>query len=140
ETLRLRLHLEGEATDVVTGLDLPRLDLPARSEHAVRVLAAPGLDLGIDADARWREATPGAKDPAHLRSATAPPPLRVHLRAKPAAVQAEAVVYLQVLADRDQPTIWTRLDLRLSVHDGDLDTVIVDLPLAAGSERLAAGT
>lgn len=138
ETLRLRLHLERSAITDVTDLDLPRLDLPTRSDHVLRILAAPGLDLSINADPRWREATPEGKDQARLRSATAPPPVRLHQRRRPASVQAEAVVYLQVLDDRDQPTIWTRLDLRLAVHDADLDTVVLDLPLTAGSERLAS--
>lgn len=139
QTLHLRLHLEREATEAVTALDLPRLDLPGHREHLLRLLAAPGLSLTIDADPRWREATPEAKDQARLRSAAAPPPLRVQVRPDPPTVQAEAVVYLQVLDDRTPPTIWARLDLRLAVHEGNLDTVILDLPLIHGSERLSAG-
>ncbi len=131
----------------------------SRVLQRLNVVAAPGLELGLEARSPWRlgpasqadasrDAVPAAAAAteiaaggaaaadlrAELFSSGQPPAIRLTVATRPPLCSAEACWYaLPAAAGAYDHGCWGRLDLRLHVRAGDLDALILSAPFAQGA-------
>jgi hypothetical protein len=140
----IRLALEREPAIGPVDVAPPLVLAAHQGRHRLVVAAAPSHDVQVTA-AGWRrddaaqvpDSAGGRTVRAVLVAAGEAPALQLNATAKRAGCDAEAMVWLLPLDGALETAVWCRIDLRLTVSDGELDAVAVELPLAAGSERLA---
>jgi len=134
-TLRLTLTL----THAVAGVDakggalLPVLVTGGRrASHRLSLLSTAPIDTRIIAGAPWRmetgdgQALPAGALRAELLATGEPTPVQVAVSRLVPEVGAEAVLYLAPGLRDDH---WCRIDLRLSVRSGEIETLRLDAPL-----------
>lgn len=131
-----------------------------RQQHRMTIVGAPNLELEVTASG-WQRATDVAL-PATTAARTVrtivnavgeAPPLTVTVRAKPAVCEADVVAWLLPLSGGGETlsgtpastgavetVVWCRLDLRLTVSDGELDSLLVNLPLLPDTIQLSDPT
>ncbi len=158
QALTLTVVLERIAASGPQVVTLPAVEGAQSTQQRLVIINAPSLDVQV-AGAGWQRApevilpAPAAVPAATtatsattvehsvrtvLHAVGAAPPLTLTVATKPAVCEVEAVAWLLPL----DAAVWCRMDLRLTVSDGELDAVALDVPLAIGSERLtdAGGT
>ncbi len=143
-SLDVEFTYEHEAQPGSFALSLPSLVQAGHRQQSLVLYSAPSIDLQIFAPVPWRnvrddrEISPfSAELRAQLRMQGEPLAVEITALARPASCEAEAVLYLQPMDDRNPPTVWARLDIRFDVRDGDLGNVMVDFPFQEKSEHLS---
>jgi len=120
---------------------------PVANSRRIIVTAAEPIAAEVHAQGQWHlvdapdggaavvdaapvSAVPGGDVVGELFATGAAAPLMVAAHAKPAAGEAEAVVYVAPAA----AATWCRVDLRLVVRDGELGDLAVDAPLVRDAD------
>jgi hypothetical protein len=120
---------------------------PVANSRRIIVTAAEPIAAEVHAQGQWHlvdapdggmgamdaapvAAVPGGDVVGELFATGDPTPLLVAAHAKPAAGEAEAVVYVAPAA----AATWCRIDLRLVVRDGELGDLAVDAPLVRDAD------
>ncbi len=146
-TVTIVVVLERDAVSGPQACTPPVLLGAERLSHRLVIASAPSLDLQI-AGSGWQQ-TPAAVVPASpaaralrtiLETVGEAPPLTLIATAKPVVCDAEAVAWLLPLTGQQEAAVWCRLDLRLTVSDGELDTLAVTLPLVPDTVQLTDPT
>lgn len=140
----IRLTLRATGSDPARlRLDLARRDAAApaalvsvvgagRISQRLCLYAAPPLATVISAAAPWRLTGGDERGMrAELLATGEAPAIPVTVSERPSACTAEAVAWLLPAADGG----WCRLDLRLTVRDGDLDGLTLAAPFAGEAPR-----
>ena len=146
--LAIRAGLE-RAEPAPARIELLTVPGAGRVRQRLSVLAAPGLELTLDAPPPWRlgvsspaglPPAPGkpagaeAETRAELFSSGPPAAIGLTVAARPPHVSAEACWYvLPAGAGADASLSWGRLDLRLRVREGTLDALLLTTPFAGGA-------
>ena len=130
-----------------------------RINQRLIIVSAPSLELQI-AGSGWQRTTDAVISTSPAASALRTvletvgdaPPLTLFATVKPAVCEAEVVTWLLPLsgpgdgqpdsqqAGKKAADVWCRLDLRLTVSDGELDTLDLTLPLVPDTVQLTDPT
>lgn len=131
--LTLTLNRVATATAADSGTLLPVLVIGARrASHRLSLLSTAPIETRITAGVPWRMAGGDTKElplgalRADLLATGAPTPVQVTVSRLVPEVGAEAVLYLAPGLRDDH---WCRIDLRLSVRSGEVETLRLDAPL-----------
>lgn len=143
QPLRLDLVLVPEAAGLRRGVAPVVVPGAWRESHVLDLLAAPQVALSagtaaLPAEKGWRlDARPQVQGEAlrvRLLGEGVCPPVPVETSRRPALCEAQAVGWVHPGAE----TSWMRLDLRLSVKEGELEELLLQAPFA-GDPRCLAG-
>jgi len=114
-----------------------------RYNHRLVVASAPSLEVGIEARGWQRDVAVAVGTSASDKTIRAvlatvgdAPPIQLAVSAKRAVSEAEAVAWLLPLDGQGEVAVWCRLDLRLTVSDGEVDSLVLKLPFVPGTEQL----
>lgn len=121
----------------------PGLDGADRIRHHLAIVSAPSIDLLIGGSG-WQRATAVAVPVAATRvvrtvleTVGEAPALTLTATAKPATCDAEVVAWLLPIEGQQETAVWCRLDLRLTVSDGELEALALTLPLVPETIQVA---